>query len=225
MLARALTLADYDNFPARKKAAKKARKLRGIGIGCYLEIAGAFPEEAARITFPGGRQAIVSIGAGASGQGHRTVFGNVVARRLGIDPATVEVTSGDSARDVPGFGAVASRSAMYVGGAIVRTADAVLAKGKKVAALLLQAQEDEVEFANGKFRVKNREVSLFDVAERAADLKRQSVIAESLDTFDKFKGTLQRNKDALVARHNCSRVKFTVYVKEGKAALKASPVK
>jgi aerobic carbon-monoxide dehydrogenase large subunit len=188
ILARALTLADYDNFPARKKAAKKARKLRGIGIGCYLEIAGAFPEEAARITFPGGGQAIVSIGAGASGQGHRTVFGNVVARRLGIDPATVAVTSGDSARDVPGFGAVASRSAMYVGGAIVRTADAVLAKGKKVAALLLQAQEDEVEFANGKFRVKNREVSLFDVAERAADLKRQSVIAESLDTLDKFKG-------------------------------------
>ncbi|MBK8251844.1 MAG: hypothetical protein IPK82_04150 [Polyangiaceae bacterium] len=44
-------------------------------------------------------------------------------------------------------------------------------------------------------------------------------------TFEKFKGTLQRNKDALVARHNCSRVKFTVYVKEGKAALKASPVK
>ena len=44
-------------------------------------------------------------------------------------------------------------------------------------------------------------------------------------TFEKFKGTLQRNKDALVARHNCNRVKFTVYVKEGKAALKASPVK
>ena len=51
---RALALADYAGFPARKKAAKKERKLRGIGIGCYLEIAGAFPEEAARISFPGG---------------------------------------------------------------------------------------------------------------------------------------------------------------------------
>jgi carbon-monoxide dehydrogenase large subunit len=188
VLARALALADYGSFPARKKAAKKVRKLRGIGIGCYLEIAGAFPEEAARITFPGSRQAVVSIGAGASGQGHRTVFGNVVARRLGIAADTVSVTSGDSARDVPGFGAVASRSAMYVGGAIARTADTVLAKSKKVAALLLQAQEDDVEFSDGKFRVKNREVSLFDVAERAAELKRQGVIAESLDTLDKFKG-------------------------------------
>jgi hypothetical protein len=56
-------------------------------------------------------------------------------------------------------------------------------------------------------------------------LKKQCGEETSTLTFEKFKGTLQRNKDALVARHNCSRVKFTVYVKEGKAALKASPVK
>ncbi len=184
---RALALADYAGFAARKKAAKKAGRLRGIGIGCYLEIAGAFPEEAARISFPGGRKAVVSIGAGASGQGHRTVFGNVAARRLGIPAETVTVSSGDSFRDVPGFGAAASRSAMYVGGAIARTADTVLEKGKKVAAMLLQAQEGDVEFRDGQYRVKNREVSLFDVAERAAELKRQGVIAESLDTLDKTK--------------------------------------
>jgi len=112
------------------------------------------------------------------------VFGHVAARRLGITPEAVTLTSGDSARDVPGFGAVASRSAMMTGGAVARVADAVLEKGKRVAALLLQASENEVDFANGKFSVKNsgREVSLFDVAERAAELKRQGVIAESLDT-------------------------------------------
>jgi carbon-monoxide dehydrogenase large subunit len=131
---RALTLADYDGFAARRKAAKKAGRLRGIGIGCYLEIAGAFPEEAARMTFPGGKKVSVSIGAGASGQGHATVFGRVAARRLGVAPETVTITSGDSARDVPGFGAVASRSAMMVGGAIARTADLVLEKGKRAAA-------------------------------------------------------------------------------------------
>jgi carbon-monoxide dehydrogenase large subunit len=188
VFGRALALADYPGFGARKKVAKKAGKLRGIGIGCYLEIAGAFPEEAARISFPGGRQAVVSIGAGASGQGHRTVFGKVAARLLGIAPDAVTVTSGDSARDVPGFGAVASRSAMYVGGAIARTADAVIAKGKHVAAILLQAAEGEVEFHDGKFSVKNREVSLFEVAERAAELKKQGVIAESLDTTAATKG-------------------------------------
>jgi carbon-monoxide dehydrogenase large subunit len=186
-LERALTLADYAGFPARKKAAKKERKLRGIGIGCYLEIAGAFPEEAARISFPGGGKVVVSIGAGGSGQGHPTVFAKVAARRLGLDATAVTVSSGDSARDVPGFGSAASRSAMYVGGAIARTADAVIEKGKRVAAMLLQAGESEVEYGDGKFRVKNREASLFEVAERASELKKQGVIPESLDTTEKVK--------------------------------------
>jgi carbon-monoxide dehydrogenase large subunit len=181
---RALALGDYDGFAARRKAAKKAGKLRGIGIGCYLEIAGAFPEEAARISFSGDKAVKVSIGAGASGQGHQTVFGRVAARRLGIAPETVSVTSGDSARDVPGFGAVASRSAMYVGGAIAVTADKVIEKGKRVAAMLLQAAEGDVDYRDGKFSVRGsgREVSLFEVAERAAELARTGVIPESLDT-------------------------------------------
>ena len=181
---RALTLSDYTGFAARRKAAKKFGKLRGIGIGCYLEIAGAFPEEAVRITFPGGNKVNVSIGAGAGGQGHQTVFGKVAARRLGIAPAAVTLTSGDSARDVPGFGAVASRSAMYVGGAIAVTADRVIEKGKCVAAMLLQAAQGDVDYCGGKFSVRGsgREVSLFEVAERAAELARSGVIPESLDT-------------------------------------------
>jgi aerobic carbon-monoxide dehydrogenase large subunit len=181
---RALEFADYAGFAARKKAAKKAGRLRGIGIGCYLEIAGAFPEEAARIAFPGGNKLTVSIGAGASGQGHQTVFGRVTAHRLGIAPDQVAITSGDSARDVPGFGAVASRSAMYVGGAIAVTADKVIEKGKRVAAMLLQAGEADLDYRDGKFSVRGsgREVSLFEVAERAAELARSGVITENLDT-------------------------------------------
>jgi carbon-monoxide dehydrogenase large subunit len=181
---RVLQVADYAGFAARRKEAKRRGKLRGIGIGCYLEIAGAFPEEAARIAFPGGEHVAVSIGAGPSGQGHQTVFGKVAARRLGIDRAVVNVTYGDSDRDVPGFGAVASRSAMMTGGAIANTADAVIGKGKRVAAMLLQASESDIGYADGKFSVRNsgREVSLFEVAARAAELKKQGVIEESLDT-------------------------------------------
>jgi len=181
---RALKAADYPNFQDRKKAAKRRGKLRGIGIGCYLEISGAFPEEAARISFSGGKSVEVSVGAGASGQGHKTVFGGVAAKRLGIEPRAVKLLSGDSTRDVPGFGAVASRSAMMTGGAIARAADRVIEKGKGVAAMLLQAGESEIDYRDGKFSVKNsaREVSLFEVADRAAELKRQGVIAESLDT-------------------------------------------
>jgi len=181
---RALKAADYPNFQDRKKAAKRRGKMRGIGIGCYLEISGAFPEEAARISFSGGKSVEVSVGAGASGQGHKTVFGGVAAKRLGIEPRAVKLLSGDSTRDVPGFGAVASRSAMMTGGAIARAADRVIEKGKGVAAMLLQAGESEIDYRDGKFSVKNsaREVSLFEVADRAAELKRQGVIAESLDT-------------------------------------------
>lgn len=187
VLERALKLADYDGFAARKKAAKKEGKRRGIGVGCYLEIAGAFPEEAARISFPGGGKVNVSIGAGASGQGHQTVFGKVAARRLSVPFESVTLLTGDSARDVPGFGAVASRSAMMCGGAIARAADLVLEKGKRVAALLLQANESDVDYKDGKFSVKNREVTLFEVAERAAELARQGVIPESLDTTGSIK--------------------------------------
>jgi carbon-monoxide dehydrogenase large subunit len=186
---RALEAADYAGFAARKKAAKKAGKLRGIGIGCYLEIAGAFPEEAARIAFPGGERVNVHVGAGPSGQGHKTVFGNVLARKLGIAPEQVTLLAGDSTRDVPGFGTVASRSAMMVGGAIVNTADAVIEKGKRVAAMLLQADEGDLDYRDGKLTVRNsgREVSLFETAARAAELARQGVIPESLDTLGKVK--------------------------------------
>ena len=181
MVERALSVADYTGFAARKKAAKKTGKLRGIGIGAYLEIAGAFPEEAAHFAFPGGEKLNVHIAAGASGQGHQTVFGAVAARKLGIAPEHVNVLSGDSDRDVPGFSAAASRSAMMVGGAIANTADAVIAKGKRIAAMLLQADEAEVAYSGGKFRVKNREASLFEVAARAAELK------DSLDTLGNVK--------------------------------------
>ena len=184
---RTLKLADYDGFNARRKASKKAGRLRGIGIGCYLEIAGAFPEEGARISFPGGGKVNVSIGSGASGQAHQTVFGKLAARCLGVDASAVSLLTGDSDRDVPGFGAVASRSAMMCGSAIAQTADKVLEKGKRVAAMLLQAPESDVAYSDGKFSVKNREATLFEVAERAAELKRQGVIPESLDTQDKVK--------------------------------------
>jgi carbon-monoxide dehydrogenase large subunit len=90
---------------------------------------------------------------------------------------------------VPGFGAVASRSAMMTGGAIARCAELVLEKGKRVAAMLLQATEAEVEYRDGKFKVVGsaREVSLFDVAERAVELARSGVIPESLDTQGSIK--------------------------------------
>ena len=174
---RALALADYAGFAARKKAAKKTGKLRGIGIGCYLEIAGAFPEEAARITFPGGKaRCNVSIGAGGSGQGHPTVFGRW--RRAG----SASRRGGDAdvrrfARATCRASARSPRARRCMSAAPSRvTADKVIEKGKRVAAMLLQAAEADVDYRDGKFSVNGsgREVSLFEVAERAAELARRA---------------------------------------------------
>jgi carbon-monoxide dehydrogenase large subunit len=131
----------------------------------------------------------IGIGASPQGQGHLTVFRRVAAEQLGIPESAVTVLHGDSARDVPGFGAVASRSAMMVGGAIVRAIEAMLEKGRRIAALLLQANEAEVEYRDGAFHVADtgRSVTLFDAAERAVELKRQGVIAEDLDTKGQVK--------------------------------------
>ena len=117
---RALAEADYAGFPARRAESEKRGKLRGIGVSGYLEISGGHYHEPARIMFKNGK-VVLSIGPASNGQGHATVFRQMIAERLGISDDDVIVTAGDSDRDVPGFGAVASRSAMLVGSAIAVT--------------------------------------------------------------------------------------------------------
>jgi carbon-monoxide dehydrogenase large subunit len=182
---RALREADYAGFAARRVEAEKRGKLRGLGVSGYLEISGGHYHEPARITFQKGK-VVLSIGPASNGQGHATVFRQMIADRLGISDDDVIVTAGDSDRDVPGFGAVASRSAMLVGSAIAVTSDKMIAKATGVAATLLQASEGEIEYANGVFEIPGagRRVSLFEVAERAGEMAAQGVIQENLDTND-----------------------------------------
>ena len=174
---RALTLADYAGFAARKKAAKKAGKLRGIGIGCYLEIAGAFPEEAARITFPGGNKVNVSIGAGAQRAGAPDRV-RPRWRRAGSASRREAVTMHVRQFRARRAGLRRGRVALGHDGRRRHRAHRrpVIEKGKRVAAMLLQAAEGDVDYRDGKFSVQGtgREVSLFEVAERAAELARRA---------------------------------------------------
>ena len=184
VLEKALAAADYKGFAARRTASKARGKLRGIGIGCFLEISGGHYHESATVTFLGNGRVSVGIGASPQGQGHLSVFSRLVADRLGLPREAVSVSCGDSARDVPGFGAVASRSAMLVGGALAKATDAVVEKGRNAAAVLLQASAAELAFKGGAFEVpgSGRRVSLLEVAERAGELVRQGAIKEGLDT-------------------------------------------
>ena len=181
LFAKAMELSDYKNFAKRKRASAKAKKLRGIGISCMLEHAGATPTESASLSFPGGDKLILALNVQSTGQSHATVFGRLLADKLGIERSTIEHRHGDSAREIAGFASVGSRSAMAAGHAIVHTADVMLTKGKKIASGLLEASESDIQYRNGNFEVvgTDRRISLFETARRAKDM------SESLDTKEK----------------------------------------
>jgi len=181
MFAKAIELSDYKNFSKRKREAARRKKLRGIGISCMLEHAGALPTESASLSFPGGDKLVMALNVQSTGQSHATVFGRLLAEHLGIDRATIEHRHGDSSREIVGFASVGSRSAMAAGNAIVKTADVMLTKGKKVAAALLEASESDIQYRKGNFEVvgTDRRVSLFETARRAKEMN------ESLDTKEK----------------------------------------
>ncbi len=181
MLAKALELSDHKNFNKRKRESAKRKKLRGIGISCMLEHAGALPTESASLAFPGGDRLIMALNVQSTGQSHATVFSRLLADHLGIDRKTIEHRHGDSSREIVGFASVGSRSAMAAGNAIVKTADVMLAKGKKIASGLLEASEADIQYRNGSFEVvgTDRRISLFETARRAKEM------AESLDTKEK----------------------------------------
>jgi carbon-monoxide dehydrogenase large subunit len=183
---RALELADFDNFNKRRRESAKRKKLRGIGVSCMLEHAGAMPMEQASLSFPGGDELILGCNVQSTGQGHATVFPRLLANKLGIDPAKIQHRHGDTALGLTGFASVGSRSAMCAGSAIVHNADVILAKGKKMASALLEASEADIQYRNGSFEVvgTDRKISLFETARRAKEK------GESLDTKEKIETPL-----------------------------------
>ncbi len=184
VLDKALALADYDGFKQRRREAAKRHKYRGFGISCMLEHAGGFPIEGTQIAFPGGDRLLFNLNVQSTGQSHATVFNPMVAERLGIKPELVEHHHGDSAMEIAGYASVGSRSAMTVSHAMIKTVEALIAKGKSIAATVLETAEADIEYKAGQFGVvgTDRRISLFDLAARAAEMKKRGEIPENLDT-------------------------------------------
>ncbi|MBV9555207.1 MAG: xanthine dehydrogenase family protein molybdopterin-binding subunit [Alphaproteobacteria bacterium] len=178
----ALARADIAGFAARRTASQAAGKRRGLGVSCFLEIAGGQPGEGAAIGFPGQSKLLLAIGVQASGQGHRTVYRRLVADRLGIPADSIEVAHGDSDDEIPSAGAVASRSTMSVGGAVAAAVDAVIEQGRHLAAHVLEAAAADIHYRDGVFEIAgtDRNVALFELAERAG------TFGESLDTRSSY---------------------------------------
>jgi carbon-monoxide dehydrogenase large subunit len=126
----------------------------------------------------------VRLGVHASGQSHRTVFRNVVADRLGLARDSVILEEGDSDFGIKGGPAVASRSAMSAGPVMAKAVDMVIDKGRRIAATMLEASEDDIGYDKGSFVVTgtDRRVGLFEVAKQAAAMKKNGAIEEDLDT-------------------------------------------
>ena len=184
ILDRALALADYDGFKQRRRAAQKRGKYRGLGISCMLEHSGGSPTESALLEFPGNGTLQFRLNVQNTGQGHATVFSRLIGERLGIAPEKIPHRHGDSSNELPGYASVGSRSAMTVSHSVVKAIDTMLAKGKPIAAAMLEAGEADIAYKDGQFEVvgTDRRVSLFAVAAHAAALKKRGEIAEDLDT-------------------------------------------
>ena len=184
VLDKALALADYDGFKQRRREAAKRGKYRGLGISCMLEHAGGFPLEGTEVKFPGGEKLILNLNVQSTGQGHATTFNPMLAERLGIRPELIQHQHGDSAMEIAGYASVGSRSAMTVSHAMIKTVEALLAKGKAIAATVLETAEADIEYRAGSFSVvgTDRKISLFDLAARAKEMKKGGEIPEDLDT-------------------------------------------
>ena len=146
---------------------KKRGKLRGLGIVNAIEqAAGTAQPEYAEIRFNPSGTAALLMGTKNQGQGHETMFKQILNERLGIDPADVQFIDGDTDRVAFGMGTNGSRSTVLGGSALYGAAEKVIAKGKRIAGHLLEAGEQDIEFADGTFKVAgtDKSVSLKQVA-------------------------------------------------------------
>ncbi|MEM9624689.1 MAG: xanthine dehydrogenase family protein molybdopterin-binding subunit [Pseudomonadota bacterium] len=166
VLDKALEVSDYSGFAARRAASEAKGKLRGVGFSCYIEACGIAPSavvgslgagvglwESAKIRFSHTGMCQVLTGAHSHGQGHETVFAQLIAEKLGVPIENVEVIHGDTEKTPVGMGTYGSRSLAVGGQAISNAADKIIEKGKKIAAHLLEASEADIEFKDGNFTV------------------------------------------------------------------------
>ena len=166
-LDKALQIADVAGFAARRAASEAKGLKRGLGYSCYIEACGLAPSniagalgaraglfEAGEVRVHPTGTVTVFTGSHSHGQGHETSFAQVVAGKLGIPVESVEIVHGDTGRVPFGMGTYGSRSLAVGGTAIVKAVDKIIAKGKKIAAHLLEAADTDIDFDGGEFHVK-----------------------------------------------------------------------
>lgn len=172
-LDEALKIHDHAGFAARKAEAKSRGRLRGIGFSSYIEACGIAPSaavgslgagvglwESGQIRFNPTGNVTIFTGSHSHGQGHETTFAQIISDRLGVPFNNIEVVHGDTDKVMFGMGTYGSRSAAVGGSALVKAADKIIEKGRKIAAHILEASVDDIEFADGNFTVAGTDKSM-----------------------------------------------------------------
>jgi aerobic carbon-monoxide dehydrogenase large subunit len=165
----ALLLADWSGFPQRRRQAARRGRLRGIGLANYVEATSGMPRERAEILVRPDAGIDVVIGTLSSGQGHETSFSQLVTEWLGAPSENVSIITHDTDIVTVGGGSHSARSMRFAGIVIGGAADAIIAKGRRIAAHVLEAGEDDITFADGAFTIAgtDRRIGLIEVAAAA----------------------------------------------------------
>ena len=167
---RALALADWHGFEARRAEADRRGRRRGIGIANYVEITSGAPRERTEITVkPEGRVELV-MGTMSSGQGHETSFAQLVTEWLGVPFECIDYVAHDTLRVAAGGGSHSGRSMKLAATIVGEATDEIIAKGRRIASFLLETGEVDIEFSGGRYRVAgtDREIGIFEIAAAAA---------------------------------------------------------
>jgi carbon-monoxide dehydrogenase large subunit len=168
LLDKALAAADIGGFAKRKAESQKRGKLRGIGIGNYLEVTAPPMKEMGGIRFEPNGDVTIITGTLDYGQGHWTPFAQVLSDRLGVPFHKIKLIQGDSDLLIAGGGTGGSKSIMASGAAIVEASIKVVDKGKQIAGVALEASAEDIEFDKGRFTIvgTDRGIGIMELAER-----------------------------------------------------------
>jgi carbon-monoxide dehydrogenase large subunit len=191
LLNKAVALADWDGFPARKEQSRTRGRLRGRGISDYLELTGPPGREMGGIRFEKNGGVTIITGTLDYGQGHASPFAQVLAMKLGIPFSRIRLLQGDSDELIAGGGTGGSKSMIVSGNAIVGASDKVIVVGKQIAAHVLEAAVADIEFHGGRFVIAgtDRSVGLMELARQIhSGLALPPDVPQSLDVADIYDG-------------------------------------
>ena len=180
----AIVQADIKGFKRRKRESKRAGKLRGLGLACYVETTAAQTTEMGGIRFNADGTVTIVTGTLDYGQGHASAFAQVLVEKLGVPFDRIRLVQGDSDQLVTGGGTGGSRSAMLSGTAIAEASVKVIENGKQLAAHVLEAAAGDIEFKSGRFIIAgtDRSIGIMELAERLrAGMRLPEGVTASLD--------------------------------------------